>query len=641
MGFNSGAIPRLEILVVRRKLAFLSAGVICLAAVFSGCGGGSGKSVAPSGSWSINLQQSGSFAPNQTGQYAITVTNGSSAATSGTITVTDSLPSVFTANSTFGSGWTCNLSPLSCTTSNSIAVGANSTITVNVNVAGSATGTYTNQATISGGGPTSATQPIQTQIGVGGGNKIQHVVIIVQENRTPDNLFQGLCIAPLGNPNSCGIGPNLYNIQNYGYVGTTKVSLTPVEEGLVTCNAQGENCYDLGHGHNGFLNDCDWNGTECAMDGWNPNQCSPQPCPANPQLQYVPGSADQIYIQLAQTYAFGDNMFQTNQGPSFPAHQYLFGGTSAVCTPGGSCPAGTTSTVYISGNPSDNKRRDGTPGVGCLAPPGSSVNVIDTSEPFPNDNEFQLPGSECMDRPTLADLLNSAGLTWRYYATTDGDIWTAPDAIQEICLPTTGPKDQLACDGTQWNDNVILEGSSAQIITDIQAGDLANVTWVVPTGPNSDHAGNSTDNGPSWVDNIVNAIGQSPFWSNTAIIVAWDDWGGWFDHVAPPIRNGDSYPNSYEYGFRVPIIVISPYGKPNYVSHQQNDFGSILLFIEEQFGLGQINPGVGYADSYALGDLSDFFDFSQDSVKFQPIKPDVGPEVFINSKAKPIPPDND
>ena len=210
----------------------------------------------------------------------------------------------------------------------------------------------------------------------------------------------------------------------------------------------------------------------------------------------------------------------------------------------------------------------------------------------------------------------------------------------------TGPQDQLYCNGTQWNNNVILEGSGAQILTDIQAGELANVTWVAPDGPNSDHPSNTTDNGPSWVNNIVTAIGQSPFWANTAIIVTWDDWGGWFDHVAPPIRNNpDLYPNSYEYGYRVPIIVISPYGKQNYISHQQNDFGGILLFIEEQFGLPTIgsvaNPPVAYADSYALGDLSDFFDFGQAPLPFTPIQSEHDAEFFINSKVAPTPPDND
>ena len=621
--------------MMQLKLTFFSFSVICLAAALGGCGGVSGH-VSQSGSWSIGLSQSGNFAAGGNGQYAITVTNGSSTATSGTVTVTDTLPSVFTPTSISGNGWTCTVSTASCTTSNSIAAGANSTITLNVNVSGSASGTYTNQASVSGGGPTSASASIQTTIGVSGGGKIQHVVIIFQENRSTDNLFQGLCIAPLGNPNDCGTGQNQYNIQSYGYdTNGTKITLTPVSGGLVTN-------YDLDHGHSAWLNACQWNGTACAMNGENLVDCSPPAnCPKKPQYQYVPGTAVEPYLTMAQTYAFGDNMFQTNQGPSFPAHQYILSGTSAVCTPGGSCPAGTTSTFYVSGNPANNTRADGTAGVGCLAPPSSTVGLLDTSQPFPNDNGTPLDGLECFDHPTLTDLLNQADLTWKYYAALDGSIWTAPDAIQEICTPTTGPPDQLACNGAQWNSHVVLEGTGAQIITDIQAGNLANVTWVIPDGSNSDHADINDGTGPAWVNSIVTAVGQSQFWSSTAIIVAWDDWGGSYDHVAPPIRNSGPYPNSYEYGFRVPIIVISPYAKQKYVSHQQNDFGSILLFIEQQFGLGQIDPAVGYADSYALGDLSDFFDFSQSARKFQPIKADHDAEFFINSKRKPSPPDND
>ncbi len=120
-------------LMVQLKLALLSFCVICLVAILSGCGGVS-HSLSQSGSWTITLQQSGGFAPSEQGQYAITVTNSTSAATSGPVTVSDSLPGVFQANNTNGAGWTCTLSPLSCTTSNSIAAGANSTITVNVNV---------------------------------------------------------------------------------------------------------------------------------------------------------------------------------------------------------------------------------------------------------------------------------------------------------------------------------------------------------------------------------------------------------------------------------------------------------------------------------------------------------------------------
>lgn len=85
---------------------------------------------------------------------------------------------------------------------------------------------------------------------------------------------------------------------------------------------------------------------------------------------------------------------------------------------------------------------------------------------------------------------------------------------------------------------------------------------------------------------VVNAIGNSQFWSSTVILISWDDWGGWYDHVAPTILN------SYEYGFRVPLIVISPYAKSGYVSHVTHDFGSFLKFTEEVFNL----PSLGYAD---------------------------------------------
>jgi len=130
---------------------------------------------------------------------------------------------------------------------------------------------------------------------------------------------------------------------------------------------------------------------------------------------------------------------------------------------------------------------------------------------------------------------------------------------------------------------------------------------------------------------------------STVIIAAWDDWGGWYDHVPPPIRNSGPIQNSYEYGFRVPIMVISPYAKPAYASHQFNDFGSILKFIEEVFSLPAVGKSVGaeYADSYALGDLSDFFNFNQTPLTFTPIQAPKGAEYFIHNKAKPSPPDND
>jgi phospholipase C len=119
-----------------------------------------------------------------------------------------------------------------------------------------------------------------------------------------------------------------------------------------------------------------------------------------------------------------------------------------------------------------------------------------------------------------------------------------------------------------------------------------------------------------------NAIGNSQYWSNTAIIITWDDWGGWYDHGSPTITGGPGIINSYEYGFRVPLIVVSPYAKPAYILYQVNDFGSILKFIEATFGVSNVAPGASpaYADATSLtADLSDCFDFDQTPLTFQTI----------------------
>ena len=623
--------------MIRLKFILAFVCLACMTGIFAGCGGVGGSGSSSSITWGINITQTGNFAPGGVGQYSIAPTNTGSAATSGTITVADTLPSVFTASSASGTGWSCTINAqqpqVTCTSQSPVSAGAAANpVSISVTVAQNASGTVINNATVSGGGGNSKSGSIQTQIGVGGsGGLIQHVVIIFQENRTPDNLFQDSVLISRG-----------ADIQNYGYAGTTKVPLTPVSGGLVTS-------YDLGHEHSAFLLTCDWNGTQCAMDGAINDSCAPAPCPANPEYQYVPASAVQPYYTMAETYAFGDQMFQTNQGPSYPAHQYILSGTSAVCVPGAQdCPAlvqgGTaTSTYYDVDIPTDYQRDDGTYWAGCLAPPDSLVNLMDTSQSFPPTTIVQMQGPECFEHPTLTDLLDNAGLTWKYYTPTEGSIWSSPNVIEHMCQPTGDPQD-LTCGGPDWtgsNPKVVVEGTGAQVITDIQNGILSSVTWVIPDGANSDHPGNAEDNGPDWVANIVNAVGESPYWANTAIIVTWDDWGGWYDHVPPPIRNSGSYQNSYEYGFRVPLIVISPYTKAQYVSHQPSDFGSILLFIEEQFSLQQIDPEVGYADSYALSDLSDFFNFSQTPLSFNPIQTDKDAQFFINRKGVPTPPDND
>jgi phospholipase C len=250
-------------------------------------------------------------------------------------------------------------------------------------------------------------------------------------------------------------------------------------------------------------------------------------------------------------------------------------------------------------------------------------------------NEYsQPPVYPCFEHPALTDLLESRGITWRYYTPSADFIWTGPVAIQHICQPQTiGGK--LTCTGPEWTGSVVIPQS--KVLTDIADGQLAQVTWIIPDGRYSDHAVVNDGSGPSWVASIVNAIGNSSYWSNTAIIITWDDWGGWYDHVAPTVvSDGSSWGSGYVYGFRVPLIFVSPYAKSAYISHATHDFGSILKFIEVIFGL----PSLGYADARADA-LSDCYNLTQAPLTFHTIAAPLGPGHFVHDIRPPTAPDND
>jgi phospholipase C len=232
-------------------------------------------------------------------------------------------------------------------------------------------------------------------------------------------------------------------------------------------------------------------------------------------------------------------------------------------------------------------------------------------------------------------------VSWRYYTPSPGSIWTGPNAIQHICGPNANPPNATACTGQDWTNNVILYTSQnpAPILTDIANNQLPAVSWVIPAGKNSDHAGSTaTTGGPSWVASIVNAVGASTYWPNTAIIITWDDWGGWYDHVPPPkvVNDGTSWGSGYVYGFRVPLIVISPYAKARYISHVTHDFGSILGLVENIFSL----KSLGYADAYA-DDLSDCFDFNQTPIAFKSFDAPLSAAHFLTDRTPPTDPDDD
>jgi phospholipase C len=431
---------------------------------------------------------------------------------------------------------------------------------------------------------------------------IEHVVVIFQENRTPDNLFQDPVLISRG-ADIASAGLNS--------MGQT-IPLTPIDLG--TNGASPQN-YDLGHSHADFV--AMYHGGK--MDSADRVGCTPAAnCPPNahpnPQFKYVNPADVQPYFAMAEQYTFGDRMFQTNQGPSFPAHQFIFSGTSAPTA---------TSNLFAS----DNTAMYST---GCIAPPTATVMMIG-----PTGSETEYPAEyPCFEHPTLSDLLDAAGVTWRYYTPMMNMIWTAPNAIEHICQQQD-VNGTLSCTGPDWKSNVIIPEKS--VLQDIAAGKLAQVSWIMPDGSDSDHALMDNGTGPSWVASIVNSIGNSPYWANTAIVITWDDWGGWYDHVAPTVINdGVSWGSGYVYGFRVPLIVVSPYSKAAYISHETHDFGSILKFVESTFNL----PSLGYADANA-DDLSDCFALTQSPLTFQTIAAPLNAAHFMNDKSVPVDPDDD
>ncbi len=126
----------------------------------------------------------------------------------------------------------------------------------------------------------------------------------------------------------------------------------------------------------------------------------------------------------------------------------------------------------------------------------------------------------------------------------------------------------------------------------------------------------------------MNAVGQSSYWNSSAIVVVWDDWGGFYDHVAPPQLDYTGL------GFRVPMIVVSPYAKAAYVSHTQYEFGSILKFVEDTFSLGSL----GTSDSRATS-IGDVFNFKSRARKFKPIEAEFSKSYFLHEKPSNMPVD--
>jgi phospholipase C len=383
----------------------------------------------------------------------------------------------------------------------------------------------------------------------------------MQENRSFDNLFMGF---PGADTVSSGY--------KKGARAVVPLQPIPLEQGT-----------DLDHSHHGWWADWD-NG---AMDGFH----TPSNTIPNLEYGYVPQYETVPYWTLARRYTLADRMFQSNTGPSFVAHQYMIAGQSADADE----------------NPELNP-------WGCDSGADNRVALI-------GPNGTDLPGVyPCFDYRTIADLLDTKGITWRYYAPGSTEVssyqWSAYQAIRHIRF------------GPDWSTDVI--SPNTRVLTDIAKGELAQVTWIVPAETYSDHANSdATAEGPDWVASITNAIGASQFWDSTVIFISWDDWGGWYDHVAPPQIDNMGL------GFRVPLIIVSPYAKTGYISHTTHEFSGFLKYTEEVFGL----PSLGTRD-VNTDDFSDCFDYTQLPQPYVQIPVTFGPNFFVNDKDS-LPPDND
>jgi phospholipase C len=267
------------------------------------------------------------------------------------------------------------------------------------------------------------------------------------------------------------------------------------------------------------------------------------------------------YWTYARTFTLADNFFSSVMGPSFPNHLYTVAAQDAD----------------TASNPANS--------WGCDGSPGSWVLQITRKGVRRDDHP------PCFDFHTVVDALDSRHIPWKYYAPRPGQAgynWLVLRAIKHIRF------------GPDWKQRVVPFTAFA---TNAAAGKLPAVSWLTPPFPSSDHPGRSICAGENWTVDQVNAVmSNQEEWQHTAIVLTWDDWGGFYDHVAPPRG-----PNPHiTYGFRVPAIVISPYARAGYVDHTFYTFTSMIRLIEDAYGL----PTMTHQDA-AANDMSGAFDFSQ------------------------------
>jgi phospholipase C len=384
---------------------------------------------------------------------------------------------------------------------------------------------------------------------------VTHLIVVIQQSRSFDDLFAGFpnADAPTSGCASGGSSKSIA-LPSSGSgcpSGDTSVPLKPVSLKAAPCKD--------------FLFFADyyqiaWNNGR--MDGWNRLDRKQPLCP----YTHVESSDTGPYWKLARKFAVADHMFASTRFSAYANQFYLLAGTSQVAR-----------NTFVIGPPVL------TP-WGCTAPPGAHAIILKhdrvlSDGPFPCFDQF----------PTIADPLDKAGVSWRYYYDLPGDFgtdWNAFESIKEIY------------EGPDWKRD--MSAPATNVLSDIAGGKLTSVSWVL--SPNNDSDAPGTGGGPAWVNSIVRAVERSRYWSNTAVVVTWIDPGDgqFYDNVPPP------YLDVMGLGFRVPLIVASRYAKHQFVSHTQYEFAGILKFIEENWGLPLLGGG---ATDKRANSISDMFTF--------------------------------
>jgi phospholipase C len=410
-------------------------------------------------------------------------------------------------------------------------------------------------------------------------HKIKHVVVIMQENRSFDTYFgtypgadgipAGVCIS---NPitNRCVKPFHIPNDENFGGPHGAKNAVADINGGKM----------------DGFIQQEQLGSKVACKGNFDPA------CTLKQQQPDVMGYHDAREIPNYWTYAgqfvLQDHMFEPNASWSLPEHLFMVSEWSAKCS----------------------KQGD----------PMSCVNALQNPQSLGQSRRSTSQKKPDYAWTDLTYLLHMSQVSWRYYVA-DG---TQPDCEDDAMF--CQPKPQHAGTPEIWNplpyfDTVKQDGELgniqqlSQFYTAAKNGTLPAVSWIAPNGKNSEHPPALVSAGQAYVTDLINTIMQGPEWSSTAIFLAWDDWGGFYDHVVPPHVDINGY------GLRVPGLVISPYAKQGFIDHQTLSFDAYMKFIEDDFLGGQrIDPQTdGRPDPRPdvrenmsqLGNLLADFDFSQ------------------------------